>query len=121
MEKTYSLHDRLRMSQTRSFEVGDVVSIAAFDGIIEYTDKKTGEKKRAVVVTDTIGQKWYLPNTIANAVCEMADSGNLAEAVVEFVGNTFRCEQFIAKRYGTKGKTLAYVGPNEPELTINRV
>lgn len=107
-EKTYSLHDRLTMQVTKSFTVGEVVTIRVIDSIITYVDSRTKEERKAVVV-DTDKGKYYLPNTIGHEVISMFENGHELEARSELEGNTFRCEEFVAKRYGTKGKTLVLV------------
>ena len=105
MEQNYSLHDRLTMQVTKTLEVGDVISITKIQAIVDYLDPRTKEPRKAVVVSTNTGN-YYLPNTIARAVVEMFDGGQEAEARAELEGKSFRCEEFIAKRFGTKGKTL---------------
>lgn len=106
-KKSYSLHDRLTMQQTHTLNVGDVINIDHVDAVVTYTDSKTKQERRAVVVCDDNGAKYYLPNTIAGAYLDMVDGGDESEAKAELEGHTFRCEEFVAKQYGTKGKTLA--------------
>lgn len=104
--KIYSLKDRLEMQRTQQMQVGTIYNIMSVDRIVEFTDKKTGEIRKAVVVLCDDGAMYYLPNTIANAYLqEVAENGEEVTKAL-FEGHSFRCEEFTAKRYGTKGKTI---------------
>ena len=108
-ERTFSLHERLRMTITKTLTVGEIIKISKIDAIISYIDSKTGELRRSVVVLNDRGEKYYLPSTIGKSVIEMFDNSEEAEARAELEGKTFRCEEFIANRYGTKGRTLSLI------------
>lgn len=114
MATNYSLHDRLTMQQTHTLNVGDIIEIDKVDAIISYVDSKTKQQRQTVVVQATDGMNYYLPNTIGAAYIEMVNDGHEAEARAELEHKIFRCEEFIAKAFGTKGKTLAYVRDSEP-------
>ena len=104
--KIYSLKDRLEMQRTQQMQVGTIYNITHVDRVVEFPDKKTGEIRRAVVVACDDGAMYYLPNTIANAYLqEVAENGEAATDAL-FEGHSFRCEEFTARSYGTKGKTL---------------
>lgn len=109
MEKNFSLHDLLTMKVTRSLNVGDIIKVEKIDSVISYADSRTGEMRKAVVVIADNGNKYYLPNSIGRKVVELFDNGDEALARYEIEGHTFRCEEFVAKRFGTKGKTLSLV------------
>lgn len=108
-ERTFSLHDRLTMTITKTMNVGEIIKITKISSIIDYIDSRTKEARKAVVVETDKGEKYYLPSTIGKAIIEMFENGQEAEARAELEGKTFRCEEFIAKRYGTKGKTLSLI------------
>lgn len=114
MATNYSLHDRLTMQQTHTLNVGDVIEIDKVDAIITYTDSKTNKQRQAVVVLATDGMKYYLPNTIGQAYIEMVNDGHESEARGELEHKIFRCEEFVARSFGTKGKTLSYIRDSEP-------
>lgn len=106
MAKIYSLKDRLEMQRTQQMQVGQIYNIEKIDRIVEFVDKKTGESRKAVVVTCSDGANYYMPNTIANSYLqEVAENGEEATNAL-FEGHSFRCEEFTARRYGTTGKTL---------------
>ena len=106
-KKHYTLAERLAMQNTNQMEVGSDYHIKAVDSVIEFTDSKTGEIRKAVIVECDDG-KYYLPNTIANSYLEEIETDEAgARAALE--GHTFKCVQFNARRYGTKGRTLQIV------------
>lgn len=106
MAKNYSLKERLEMQRTQQMKVGTIYNITNVDSIIEFTDKKTGEIRKAVVVACDDGAVYYLPNTIANAYLQEVAENDEEATKALFEGHSFRCEEFTARRYGTTGKTL---------------
>lgn len=110
MEKKFSLHERLAMKQTLQMEIGNTYTINKIASIIDFVDTKTNEPRKAVVVECTDGNLYYLPNTIANAyLSALNEVDNPFEVNKELEGNTFKCVEFLAKRFNTKGKTLQLV------------
>ena len=108
MAKNYGLDEMLNMSSTQQMQVGNTYTITKVERIVDFTDKKTGEIRNAVVVTCDDGISYYLPNTICNAYLrELENPLNSPESInAKFEGHTFRCDSFTARTYGTKGKTL---------------
>lgn len=104
--KNFSLDDMLNMSSTQQMQVGNTYTITKVERIVDFTDKKTGEIRNAVVVLCDDGISYYLPNTICNAYLRELENSSPAEVNAKFEGHTFRCDSFTAKTYGTKGKTL---------------
>ena len=104
--KNFSLDDMLNMSSTQQMQVGNTYTITKVERIVDFTDKKTGEIRNAVVVLCDDGISYYLPNTICNAYLRELETSSPAELNAKFEGHTFRCDSFTAKAYGTKGKTL---------------
>ena len=106
--KNYGLDEMLNMSSTQQMQVGNTYTITKVERIVDFTDKKTGEIRNAVVVTCDDGISYYLPNTICNAYLrELENPLTSPEAInAKFEGHTFRCDSFTARAYGTKGKTL---------------
>ena len=104
--KNFSLDDMLNMSSTQQMQVGNTYTITKVERIVDFTDKKTGEIRNAVVVTCDDGISYYLPNTICNAYLRELENSSPEEVNAKFEGHTFRCDSFTARAYGTKGKTL---------------
>ena len=104
--KNFSLDDMLNMSSTQQMQVGSTYTITKVERIVDFTDKKTGEIRNAVVVTCDDGISYYLPNTICNAYLRELENSSPEEVNAKFEGHTFRCDSFTARAYGTKGKTL---------------
>ena len=104
--KIFSLDEMLNMSSTQQMKVGNTYTITKVERIVDFTDKKTGEIRNAVVVLCDDGISYYLPNTICNAYLRELENSSPAEVNAKFEGHTFRCDSFTAKTYGTKGKTL---------------
>lgn len=104
--KVFGLDEMLNMSSTQQMQVGNTYTITKVERIVDFTDKKTGEIRNAVVVTCDDGISYYLPNTICNAYLRELENSSPAEVNAKFEGHTFRCDSFTARTYGTKGKTL---------------
>ena len=104
--KNFSLDDMLNMSSTQQMQVGNTYTITKVERIVDFTDKKTGEIRNAVVVLCDDGISYYLPNTICNAYLRELEKSSPEEVNAKFEGHTFRCDSFTARAYGTKGKTL---------------
>lgn len=106
-KKNFTLAERLAMQNTQQMEIGNVYNIVKVDRVIEFADKKTGDLRRAVIVSCDDGSQYYLPNTIANSYLnELATAADPQTVNSIFEGHSFKCEAFTAKRFGTTGKTL---------------